>query len=105
MFRNQGVSQLAANCGIAIELRNLLRSWTAICPGHVAGNSRVPDRSVAISAVAPTEQRSFGVPENEVAVRYVEEVDIKRLDPDLLSFFNVNTQDDLERAVALAGEE
>ena len=40
----------------------------------------------------------------DVRVRFVEEPDVRRFDPDLLSFFNVNTQDDLDRAAALAAE-
>ena len=41
---------------------------------------------------------------DEVRVRYVSQEEVASLDPDFLSFFNVNTQDDLERAVALADE-
>ena len=42
---------------------------------------------------------------SEVRVRLVPEDEIRRLDPDLLSFFNVNTQDDLETAVNLANKD
>ena len=42
---------------------------------------------------------------SEVRVRLVPEDEIRRLDPDLLSFFNVNTQDDLEIAVNLANKD
>ena len=42
---------------------------------------------------------------SEVRVRLVPEDEIRRLDPDLLSFFNVNTQDDLETAVNLANRD
>ena len=41
---------------------------------------------------------------DEVRVRYLPEDEVRRLDPDLLSFFNVNTQEDLDRALALARE-
>ncbi len=41
---------------------------------------------------------------DDVRVRFIEESDVRRFDPDLLSFFNVNTQDDLDRAAALAAE-
>ncbi len=41
---------------------------------------------------------------DSVDVRYVPEQDIERLDEDRLSFFNVNTQDDLARALTLAAE-
>jgi molybdopterin-guanine dinucleotide biosynthesis protein A len=39
-----------------------------------------------------------------VNVKYVEEDEINRFDPEHLSFFNINTQDDLERARRLAAE-
>ena len=41
---------------------------------------------------------------NEVNVRFVEEAEVREFDKDLLSFFNVNTQDDLDRALTLAAE-
>jgi molybdopterin-guanine dinucleotide biosynthesis protein A len=37
-----------------------------------------------------------------VQVRYVEEVEVDLFDPDHLSFFNVNTPEDQQRAEALA---
>ncbi|MFC2020564.1 molybdenum cofactor guanylyltransferase [Chloroflexota bacterium] len=40
-----------------------------------------------------------------VHVRYVEREEIQRLDPQLLSFFNINYQSDLDRAIALIEEE
>ena len=40
-----------------------------------------------------------------VKVRYVEAEEIDRIDPEHLSFFNINTQADLKRARELAGEE
>ena len=39
---------------------------------------------------------------DDVAVRYVPESDIRRFDPDLLSFFNINRPEDLARAMELA---
>ena len=42
---------------------------------------------------------------DEVAVRFVEEEEVREIDRDLLSFFNVNTQEDLDRALTLAAEE
>lgn len=39
-----------------------------------------------------------------VRVRYVDDDEITRFDPEHLSFFNVNTQADLQRARELAGE-
>jgi molybdopterin-guanine dinucleotide biosynthesis protein A len=39
-----------------------------------------------------------------VRVRYIEEDEIDRFDPDHLSFFNINSHDDLDRARRLAAE-
>ena len=41
---------------------------------------------------------------NTVRVRYVERAECQRFDPQLLSFFNINYQSDLERAITLAAE-
>ena len=38
-------------------------------------------------------------------VKYVQQEEICRLDPDLLSFFNINYQSDIDRALALADED
>ena len=40
----------------------------------------------------------------EVRVAYVDEEDIDLFDPDRLSFFNVNTQEDLDKALALEAQ-
>ena len=42
---------------------------------------------------------------NVVRVRYVERAECERLDPQLLSFFNINYQSDLDRAMALMAED
>ncbi len=39
---------------------------------------------------------------DQVRVRYLSEEDVAALDPGFLSFFNVNTSEDLERALSLA---
>jgi molybdopterin-guanine dinucleotide biosynthesis protein A len=38
---------------------------------------------------------------NKVRVKYVERVEMQKLDPQLLSLFNINYQSDLDRAIAL----
>ncbi len=40
----------------------------------------------------------------KVKVRYIERIEIDRFDPDHLSFFNINTEEDLEKARELAGK-
>jgi molybdopterin-guanine dinucleotide biosynthesis protein A len=41
---------------------------------------------------------------NTVCVRYVERAECQKLDPQLLSFFNINYQSELEQAIALAAK-
>ena len=41
---------------------------------------------------------------DEVRVKFVPQDDVERLDPDHLSFFNINTQEDLDRALVLAAK-
>ena len=41
---------------------------------------------------------------DEVRVAFIEEDDIDRMDPHHLSFFNVNTQEDLDKALALEAQ-
>ena len=41
---------------------------------------------------------------DEVTMCFIEEAEVRDIDKDLVSFFNVNTQDDLDRALALAAE-
>jgi molybdopterin-guanine dinucleotide biosynthesis protein A len=41
---------------------------------------------------------------DEVRVKYVPEDDIARFDPDYLSFFNINSPEDLDKALALAAQ-
>jgi len=41
---------------------------------------------------------------NEAHVRYVEEAECRRFDPELLTFLNINHQSDLEKAIKLAAE-
>jgi len=41
---------------------------------------------------------------NEVRVRYIEEAECRGFDPELLTFFNINHQSDLEKAIKLAEE-
>ena len=41
---------------------------------------------------------------NQVRVRYIEEIECRRFAPQLLTFFNINYQSDLERAIDIAAE-
>ena len=63
--------------------------YSKVCLPHIERKLKVDDLKIA---------SFFG----DVRVRFVAEEDIIRLDPERLSFFNVNTQQDLERAQSLA---
>lgn len=63
--------------------------YSRVCLPHIERRLKADDLKIA---------NFFG----DVRVRFVPEDDINRLDPERLSFFNVNTQQDLERAQALA---
>jgi molybdopterin-guanine dinucleotide biosynthesis protein A len=41
---------------------------------------------------------------DDVTVNSIPQDEVERLDPERLSFFNVNTQDDLDKALRLANE-
>ena len=60
-------------------------AYSKICLPHMESRLRARDLKIAGFFDA-------------VQVRFVPEEDVTRLDPDHLSFFNVNTQEDLERA-------
>ena len=65
--------------------------YSRVCIGPIEGRISADDLKIS----------SFF---SEVRVRLVPEDEIRRFDPDLLSFFNVNTQEDLETAVTIAGK-
>ncbi len=66
--------------------------YSRVCIGPIEGRIAANDLKIS----------SFF---SEVRVKLVPEDEIRRLDPDLLSFFNVNTQGDLETAVNLANKD
>ena len=63
--------------------------YSRVCLPHIERKLKADDLKIS---------SFFG----DVHVKFVQEDDINRLDPERLSFFNVNTQQDLERAQALA---
>ena len=65
--------------------------YSKACLPHMEGRLEVGDLKIA---------RFF----DEVRVNYLAQDAIERIDPEHLSFFNVNTQQDLDRALALAAE-
>lgn len=61
-------------------------------------------RSCPDSMKRRLEQNQLGVNSflNTVRVRYLEREECQRLDPQLLSFFNINYQSDLDKAISMA---
>jgi len=57
---------------------------------------------VPISELLKQHELQISVLFNMVRVRYIEEDEINRFDPEHLSFFNINSQENLERARKLA---
>ncbi len=81
-----------------------------VVPRHAGGAEplcAIYDREVCLPAFAPlfeaNRYRLIGLYES-VPIRYVEPPELLDYDPELLSFFNVNTQADLAEAAALARE-
>jgi len=62
---------------------------------------REPCREAIAASIARGQRRMIAFLDN-VRVREVEEAEVRGFDPELLSFFNVNTPDDLERAREIA---
>jgi len=61
------------------------------------------DCIVPIEAMLKQDRKVIIELSNHVNVKYVEATDIDRFDPQHLSFFNINTQEDLELAKKIAG--
>lgn len=66
-------------------------AYSKVCLPHMERRLRANDLKIA---------RFF----DEVRVGYVEQLEVERFDPEHLSFFNVNTEQDLERAVRLVAD-
>ena len=65
--------------------------YSKACLPHIEGKLKADDLKIA---------RFF----DDVRVNYLPQQEVDRLDPDHLSFFNVNTQEDLDRAHALVAQ-
>ena len=104
-------------CDMPFLSRDLIRYMVRVAPGHDAviprlGNLVEPLHAVyAMSSLGPIETKlragRLGVYKlfSFLNVRYVEEPEIRLHDSELLSFFNINTGEDLQRALDLAKEQ
>ena len=107
---------LVVACDMPFLNRDLLRYMVQVSPDYDIVVPRVGDMVEPLHAIYSKEclvpietlikQDSLSV--NHlfalVRTRYVETEEIDRFDPRHLSFFNINTQDDLRKARKLAGE-
>jgi molybdopterin-guanine dinucleotide biosynthesis protein A len=105
---------IVVGCDTPFLSVGLLRYMTQICPTCDIVVPRMKEKVEPLCAVysrnciAPIQEllklnelriiKLFGM----VTVRYIEEDEINRFDPEHLSFFNVNSQADLDRARRLA---
>lgn len=114
LVRSSNSLNLAVACDMPFLNRNLLgymldiaSGWDVVIPR--IGNYTEPLHAVYTKNCAPAMKRLLDKGElkitdlfDSVRVRYVEEPEINRFDPEHLSFFNINTKADLEKAKALA---
>jgi len=106
---------LVVACDMPFLNLKLLRYMILLSPGHDVVIPRVGGMTEPLHAIyskkclQPIERLlsagGFKIIDffHEVRVRYVEEQEIKLFDPQRLSFFNINTPEDLEKAGNLMG--
>jgi molybdopterin-guanine dinucleotide biosynthesis protein A len=107
---------IVVSCDTPFLSVGLLEYMTQTCPGFDIVVPRIQEKIEPLCAVY---SKSCAAPirkllkQNElkiielypmVTVRYIEEAEIDRFDPEHLSFFNINSQSDLDRARQLADE-
>jgi molybdopterin-guanine dinucleotide biosynthesis protein A len=107
---------IVVGCDTPFLSTGLLEYMTQICSAFDVVVPRIKDRLEPLCAVyskhclAPThsllEQNELRIDKlfSMVKVKYIEEEEIDRFDPEHLSFFNINDQADLQRARRLTAE-
>jgi molybdopterin-guanine dinucleotide biosynthesis protein A len=107
---------IVVSCDTPFLNVGLLEYMTQTCPAFDIVVPRMREKIEPLCAVyskncaAPIrellEQNELKIIElyPRVTVRYIEEAEIDRFDPEHLSFFNINSQSDLDRARKLAAE-
>jgi molybdopterin-guanine dinucleotide biosynthesis protein A len=116
LIASSGPRAIVVGCDTPFLSVGLLGYMTQICSTFDAVVPRMEEKLEPLCAVysksclAPIqellEQNELGTYKlfGMVKAKYVEEDEINRFDPEHLSFFNINSQDDLERARKLATE-
>ncbi|MGA8848208.1 MAG: molybdenum cofactor guanylyltransferase [Dehalococcoidia bacterium] len=116
LIASSGPRAIVVGCDTPFLSVGLLEYMTQICSTFDAVVPRIEEKLEPLCAVysksclAPIqrllEQNELGIRKlfSMVKAKYVEENEINRFDPEHLSFFNINSQADLERARKLAIE-
>lgn len=98
------------NTGLLRHMVGLCRGFDAVVPrwenGVIETLHAVYSRSCLEIMKMRLENKQLRITSflNEVRVRYIEEAECRRFDPELLTFLNINQQSDLEKAIKLAAE-
>lgn len=112
----QGDYGIVVACDMPFLNTGLLQFMVDLAPDFDVVVPRLDDRPEPLHAIysksclEPIESRlkrqdlKIALFFEEVRVAYVDEEDIDLFDPDRLSFFNVNTQEDLDHALALEAQ-
>jgi molybdopterin-guanine dinucleotide biosynthesis protein A len=96
------------NTTLLIYLAGLREGYDAVVPrieGRPEPFHAVYRKTCLESIAARLERGHLRVSDfyQDVSTRYVEEADLRQIDPELHSFLNINTPDDLARLQALLG--
>jgi molybdopterin-guanine dinucleotide biosynthesis protein A len=114
LVQSDSFHNLVVACDMPFLNGDLLHYMISLTPGFDVVIPRIDNNVEALHAiyskncVAPIEEQlkrdnlKIAAFFNSVKVKYVEKEEIERFDPEHLSFFNINTQADLEKARRLA---
>jgi molybdopterin-guanine dinucleotide biosynthesis protein A len=96
------------NSDVAADLVAMLEDFDAVIPevgGKLQPLHAVYRKSCAnsIAALEQTGEKRLTANANAINARRVGERELRTIDPDLTSFFNVNTPEDYQRALKMAG--
>ena len=108
---------LVVACDMPFLNTELLRYMVGLSPGFDVVIPRIAEGMVeplhalyskgcldSMKALLGQDKLKIGRLFGSVRVKYVEPAECRRFDPQLLTFFNINDQSDLDRALALAAE-
>jgi molybdopterin-guanine dinucleotide biosynthesis protein A len=95
------------NSDVAVKLVTMLDAFDAVIPE--VGGKLQPLHAIyrkhcarAIETLAPSGEKRLTAAARSINARKVDEGELRKIDPDLRSFFNVNTPEDYQQALKLA---